>query len=187
MTEPADSTAASSTASVKAKPSPTSPPSITSPASVSASVGICWPCSAIGARPTEIPTAMMPRTCGGMICEENSGAMKNSGVTRASTSTKPTSSPPASSVSSAFTRPPPDRAARSRAHHRRDRRVQRGGVGDELAEHPRAEQDDHHSHAGDLRDQRQALLLDLRDRLEDADHQADDQRDEQYRPCDLER
>ena len=66
MTEPADSTAAISTASVNAKPSPTSRPSMTSPASASGSVGMCWPCSAIGARPIEMPTAMIPRTCGGI-------------------------------------------------------------------------------------------------------------------------
>ncbi len=35
------------------------------PARVNGSVGMCWPCSASGARPIEIPTAMMPRTRGG--------------------------------------------------------------------------------------------------------------------------
>ncbi len=47
-----------------------------------------------------MPTAMMPRTRGGMICEENSGAITNSGVTRASTRKKPASSLPASLRSS---------------------------------------------------------------------------------------
>src|SRR5277367_2106005 len=61
MNEPADSTAPIRTPSEKAKPSPTSIPSTTRPASASGSLGMCWPWSAIGARPTEIPTAIMRR------------------------------------------------------------------------------------------------------------------------------
>src|SRR5579875_54792 len=198
---PADSTAAISTASVNEKASPTSRPATTRPASVRGSPGMCWPCSAIGVRPMEMPTATIPRTCAGMIAEENSGASTNSGVTRASTSTKPARSLPSSSSSRCSTafigEPPRGRGGpwararswgnRSRAHHRGDRGEQRGRVGDELPEHPRAEHDDDDGDGGDLRDQREALLLDLRDRLEDADEQPDDERHEQQRSRDLQR
>ncbi len=57
---------------------------------------MCWPCIAIGVRPIETPTAITALTRGGIIREENSGAIRNSGVTRASTRMKPASSLPAS-------------------------------------------------------------------------------------------
>ena len=80
MKDPADSTAAISTASAKAKLVPTSRPSRTSPATWIGSLGMCWPCIAIGVSPTEIPTAITPLTTGGITDEEKIGASRNSGV-----------------------------------------------------------------------------------------------------------
>ena len=51
-------------------------------------VGIVWPCTAIGVRPSASATASTPRTRGISICEENTGATRNSGVIRASTRKK---------------------------------------------------------------------------------------------------
>ena len=48
-------------------------------------------------------------------------------------------------------------------------RVELLRVGEDLAEHPRAGDDDHDAEADDLRDEGERLLLDLRDRLEDRD------------------
>ena len=96
---------------------PTRRPAITSPASASASPGTCWPCIAIGVRPIAIPTAITPRTRGGIIVEENGGASRKSGVTRASTRMKPASELSASSLSTWVIGPAGRSSALGRAAH----------------------------------------------------------------------
>ncbi len=113
---PADSTAANSTAKENAKPSPTRPPASTRPPSASTPLGTCWPCSAIGVSPIASATAITTRTRGGTIVEENGGAIRNSGVSRASTRMKPASSLPASLLSARVSGASVDRGCERRVH-----------------------------------------------------------------------
>src|SRR5689334_5756412 len=59
------------------------------------------------------------------------------------------------------------------AGHLRDLRVQLDGEGQQRVQHPRAGEHQHEPDAEGLRDEAERLLLDLRDRLDDRDGQAD--------------
>ena len=83
---PAPCTAANTAAIANANANPTSSPSIIRPITASGSVGGFWPWAASGVNPIASASATLVRTRGISCGEENSGAITNIGVTRASTS-----------------------------------------------------------------------------------------------------
>src|SRR3954447_8827582 len=127
-----------------------------------------------GVRPMVSATASTPLARAGICLDENSGASRNSGETRASTRKNvATCCSENRAISSLAFISGPDVV--------RDRGPQLLGPRDERVEHPRAGDRHDGDQRDDLRDERERLLLDLRDRLEDRDHQADHQAGEEHR------
>src|SRR4051794_10907511 len=139
-----------------------------------------WPCLTTGISPTASATATIERTRGETILLENIGAKMNSGETRPRTRKKA-----ATCCSEKFAR------IWSGAIGPAADRLELDGLGDaapeivrpvdDRAEHPRSCDEDHHDERGDLGDEGERLLLDLRDGLEDRDEEADDEAGEEHR------
>src|SRR5690349_5244343 len=124
--------------------------------------------------PTVSATATMPLTRLLTILELNIGASRNSGEMRARTRKKA-----ATCCSEKCAR----RASGSIVATDRlevdllgDAAPQVGSPVGDGVEHPRTGHDQHHDQRGDLRDEGERMLLDLRDGLEDRDQQTHDQR-----------
>src|SRR4051794_31212835 len=174
--EPASSTAANTPATAKASAEPTSISLTMSGASSAGSIGTaCF--SAAGTAISETASASTARMRIGTSREANTGARANMPPTRAKTSMKVAKCAPASTV----------RSTPSARRHLRDLAVQLDGEREQAVQHPRPHQDEHHADGEGLRDEAQRLLLDLRDRLDHRDQEADAHRHEQRRQGQLER
>src|SRR5437764_10798509 len=126
------------------------------------------PCLTTGVRPSARATAITDFTRAGMALELNSGASTKSGEIRVRTRKKAATSCSENRASSSLAF-----MGGSGPDVRGDLRPQIRGPADDRAEHPRAGDGDHGHQRDDLRDERERLLLDLRDGLEDRVQQAD--------------
>src|SRR3954471_19377908 len=178
--EPATVTAAKSAPITKAKASPISISLAASTARSPGPVGRRWPCTRTGVRPMASATAAIPRTRAGISRLLNNGASTNRGLTRASTRMNPTSCCSPNCWRRRST------ATSASADDVRDAAPEVRRVGEQLVEHPWAEQQQHRRERDDLRDEGERLLLDLGDRLEDRHHEAHDEAGGEHRHGDLE-